>query len=75
MFDTSEPNASPARRPATARRPFARSTRGRTISEDDPLGRDGGADDGADDGADGGADDGATGIDPTTEGDEDPRFA
>jgi len=38
-------------------------------------GADGGADGGADAGADGGADDGAVEDDPTTEVDEDPRFA
>jgi hypothetical protein len=39
------------------------------------LGADHGADGGADAGADGGADDGAVEDDPTTEVDEDPRFA
>ena len=38
-----------------------------SIDEDELLGRD--------DGADGGADGGAGGDDPTTETDEDPRFA
>ena len=42
-----------------------------SISEDEYLGRDGDADGGADAGADAGAD----GNDPTTEGDEDSRFA
>ena len=50
-----------------------------TISEDDYLGRDGGsdggADGGADDGADGAAGSGVGGDDPTTETDEDTRFA
>jgi hypothetical protein len=58
-----------------------------TISEDDYLGRDGGADGGSDGGSDGGADTGAgSGADegqgsgageddPTTETDEDSRFA
>ena len=51
------------------------------MSEDEYLGRDGGADGAADGGADlteslgGGADGGAEGDDPTTEGDEDSRFA
>jgi hypothetical protein len=59
------------------------------MDEDEYLGRDGGADGGADSGADGGADGGAdsgadggadggadTGAnDPTTEGEEDTRFA
>ncbi len=44
-------------------------------SEDEYLGRDGGADGGADSGADGGADAGAGADDPTTETDEDSRFA
>ncbi len=39
------------------------------MDEDEYLGRDGGADGGADSGADTGADD------PTTEGEEDTRFA
>jgi hypothetical protein len=42
-----------------------------SISEDEYLGKDGDADGGAD----GGADAGAGGDDPTTEGDEDTRFA
>ena len=42
-----------------------------SISEDEYLGRDGDADGGADGGADAGADV----NDPTTEGDEDSRFA
>jgi len=42
-----------------------------SISEDEYLGRDGDADGGAD----GGADAGAGGNDPTTEDDEDSRFA
>ncbi len=50
-----------------------------TISEDEYLGRDGGSDSGSDSGADGGADgaagSGAGGDDPTTETDEDTRFA
>jgi hypothetical protein len=49
-----------------------------SMSEDEYLGRDddgGGADSGADGGADGGADSGAGGDDPTTETDEDSRFA
>jgi hypothetical protein len=49
------------------------------MDEDEYLGRDGGADSGADTGADGGADSGpgsGTGADdPTTEGEEDTRFA
>ena len=49
------------------------------MDEDEYLGRDGGADGGADSGADGGADGGADAgagaNDPTTEGDEDSRFA
>ena len=56
-----------------------------SIDKDEYLGRDGGADGGAGDGgadggaadggADGGADSGAGGNDPTTETDEDSRFA
>jgi len=50
-----------------------------TISEDEYLGSDGGADGGADSGAAGGAEEGpgsGTGEDdPTTETDEDSRFA
>ena len=46
-----------------------------SISEDELLGRDGGADEGADGGADGGAGSGAGGDDPSTEADEDSRFA
>ena len=54
-----------------------------SMSESEYLGRDGGADGGADSGADGGADGGADagadggadGNDPTTETDEDSRFA
>ena len=46
-----------------------------TISEDDYLGRDGGADGGADSGADEGPGSGAGEDDPTTETDEDSRFA
>jgi hypothetical protein len=42
-----------------------------SISEDEYLGKDGDADGGAD----GGADAGAGGNDPTTEGDENTRFA
>ncbi len=45
------------------------------MDEDEYLGRDGGADSGADGGADGGADSGAGADDPTTEGEEDTRFA
>ena len=49
------------------------------MDEDDYLGRDGGADSGADGGADGAADGGpgsGTGADdPTTETEEDTRFA
>jgi hypothetical protein len=50
-----------------------------SIPEDEYLGRDGGADGGADSGADrgadGGADAGAREDDPTTETEEDTRFA
>ena len=46
-----------------------------SMSEDDYLGRDDGSDGGSDGGADGGADSGAGGDDPTTETDEDSRFA
>ena len=46
-----------------------------TMPEDQYLGRDSGADLEADGGADGGADSGAGEDDPTTETDEDPRFA
>ena len=60
-----------------------------SIDKDEYLGRDGGADSGADGGAgdggadggagdggaDGGADSGAGGNDPTTESEEDTRFA
>ena len=50
-----------------------------SMPEDEYLGRDGGADSGADGGADGGAvggaDGGAGGDDPTTETEEDERFA
>jgi len=51
-----------------------------SIPEDEYLGRDGGAadggaDSGADRGADGGADAGAREDDPTTETEEDTRFA
>ncbi len=45
------------------------------MSEDTYLGRDSSADSGADGGADGGADSGAGADDPTTETDEDSRFA
>ena len=46
-----------------------------SMREGQYLGRDSGADLEADGGADGGADSGAGDDDPTTETDEDPRFA
>ena len=46
-----------------------------TMGEDQYLGRDSGADLESDGGADGGADSGAGEDDPTTETDEDSRFA
>jgi hypothetical protein len=45
------------------------------MSEDEYLGRDGGADGGADSGAGQGPGSGAGEDDPTTEGEEDSRFA
>ena len=44
-------------------------------ADDEPLVGGDDADAGADGGADAGADAGADGNDPTTEGEEDPRFA